>query len=622
MQLVDRHNRPYPFFMADSPTEHGGLRESTDQVASDTAVLIARQISALPQYQVLSELLPSKRLDLFLEKRINTSIFPVVRSLCAMEWYIQHGQRPNRAEIVWKGHRGLGQALQEVWPSDLISLKCGPAQETGAKIRSWAVGLRNRFRNVMGKGDPGYPEPATAVHQPATTIVAVHHVEGTDLERRSDLFWFPSSGIDPSRVMIYFDDIAAVPVKSRAQVIKRLESLGMRWTQLKSSATGRPGWSPNASRGTLLERWQNNNRGKSPSEALQRWLAAEAVAILTDVEYWLSFYKEFNVKIHIELGEGTYNSNAQCIAADMIGQIHVGRERSDSWGPGTLGHHPDHVYFVWNQRGALCAEVNRNRVDSAIISGFPHDSAWSSHTEPQKIKSALAAKGVSFVVALFDNGFWWGGVFSKSMMSRFYIAFLDWVINDPRVGVITKSKKPVVLDDLPELKHMMEQAVATGRWINLDDVTGRLPSDASRAADVSVGIGISSAVTEAVAAGSRGVHCDLTGVHNHPFYQWGYEKVIFDDLDRMMAAFKIYKTDHSELPAFGDFSNHMKEVDPYADGRSGERAGTYLRWLLESTDQGNDRESALRQADKKFSQRWGKDSVIHTYDELMPDTIS
>ena len=136
----------------------------------------------------------------------------------------------------------------------------------------------------------------------------------------------------------------------------------------------------------------------------------------------------------------------------------------------------------------------------------------------------------------------------------------------------------MILGQLPEIGGLMEKAEMTGRWMNLTNVFGRSPSDASQVADMSVGIGISSAVTEAVAAGGRGIHLDLTRQRSFPFYQWGYEKVVFDDVESMMAALRRYKADPNREPELGDFSQRMDQIDPFCDGRAGERVGTYIRW--------------------------------------------
>ena len=112
---------------------------------------------------------------------------------------------------------------------------------------------------------------------------------------------------------------------------------------------------------------------------------------------------------------------------------------------------------------------------------------------------------------------------------------------------------------MPELRELMAKAEATGRWINLTEVHGRMPSDASRAADMSVGIGISTAANEAVAAGGRAVHCDFPAMREHPFYKLGYEKVVFDDLERMMASLRRYLADPASEAGLGDFSPFIEQ---------------------------------------------------------------
>lgn len=612
--LVTSQPQPYPFYLADLPTEEGGLRELSAKVASETAVELAQKISALSQYQALTTVLPSERVALFFEKRIAGVIFPVIRSLCVMELFIQRGHPPDRREVVWINHHNLGPALREVWPSDQISLRLGAPQTLRAGLRLRASEARNRLYGLMARRNGSKPVRASLdIQRVRGSMVAVHYVEGIDLSRRSDLFWFPRSSIDPGRVLVYFDGVSRMHSEPLNVVLQRLAELGMNWVYLGEQSEKKAGQAHGRKIGDRLSpanQWKRQLAGTKPTTPLERWVMDQALFLLQEVEHWLSFYQEFNVKVHVDTDEAGFKALAQSIAFDMTDGIHVGRQRSDSWGVESPGRHPDHVYFAWNRRGVSWAQENRNRIDSAILTGFPHDGTWGSLASTQRVRTELAANGANLVVALFDNAFWWGGSLSETIMRRFYSAFLQWVMEDPQVGVITKSKNPRVLENLPEIQDLMAKAKATGRWINLTNVFLRLPSDASRVADISVGIGISSALTEAVAAGCRGVHCDLSPKRSHPFYQWGYEKVIFDDLERMMAAFKRYKADPASEPELGDFSNKMEQVDPFQDGRAGERAGTYIRWLLEAFDQGKDRDSAMRQANEEYAADWGADKVV------------
>ena len=150
----------------------------------------------------------------------------------------------------------------------------------------------------------------------------------------------------------------------------------------------------------------------------------------------------------------------------------------------------------------------------------------------------------------------------------------------------------------------------TGRCLVLAESLGRLASDAAHPADIAVGIGISSAVIEAVIAGCKGIHYDVSGLQSHTFYKWGYKKVIFDDIDKMMVSLKRYKENPNNEPELGDWSLHLDELDPFRDGRGGERIGTYIHWLLEVFNKGGSRDEAIQYANKLYSEQWGGDKII------------
>ena len=612
IRLASDESRPYGFFLADMPTEEGGLKAHSDRINAETTVALTQRILDLPQYKALCRVLPSERVAFFFEKRIHANIFPAIRSLCATEWFIQHGQSQDRPEVLWHDHRNLGPALQQVWPSIRVPLLLGAARTLPTRLRRRAGSIRRGLYRLLSQHlDSRAVVPASDVGSSDQPKIAVHFVDGLDLARRSDLFWYPRSNIDPGRILVYFDALSLGRLSSVEPVLQTLRQLGMNWVHLDERAGRKAGQAQGRKTGrrkSLLDIWRRELVGLKPRSPLERWFENEATLLLGEVERWLSFYNDFNVKVHVEVDESGHAALAQSIALDLIDGVHIGTERSDSLGG--PGRHPNHAYFPWNQRGAFYAQVARNPIDFVIISGFPHDEGWRNTASTEELRDQLAARGASFVVAFFDSNFWWGGGLSKIIMESFYKSFLQWVLEDPQAGIITKSKRPAVLEGLPAIRELMAKAEATGRWINLTNVTGRLPSDASRVADISVGIGISSAITEAVAAGARGVHCDLSPNRSHPFYQWGYEKVVFDDLDRMMEAFKRHKAGDARQADLGDWSNNMDQADPYHDGKAGERVGTYLRWLLEAFDEGKDRTNSLEQASERYAASWGDDKVI------------
>ena len=605
--------------LADMPADDGSsLRWEIDPLAMSLTLGMMEGISETPTYKLLATILPADKVALYFEKLLRDEIHPVIRALNIAQWHCGKSAVESKHEVVWDGHKGLGPLLQTLWPAATVPLKLGKTWKPNFNARPVAGRLYRKLRQMLRRrlratSADGAPRPS----EDSNINVAVHYVEGLNQTRRNDLFWHDATQAGPKRLVVYFDldnvDIAAGAKSIGDSVVQQIENWGMNWVCLDDGLLERNGglvWTTKPGDGYLLAEFEERKRGSA--DPMERWISKAAEWLVREVDYWVAFYRSYNVKIHVDVAAGKSKHIAQSIALDLTGGVRVGWQRSEfPMAEGNmLAHHPSHVFFVWNTRGVSGAKRNRNRIDATIISGFPWDGRWRYDAEPREIRAHLTANGADFVTAFFDNTPWWGGILSRPMMLGFYRSFLEWVLADPTVAVISKSKKPGVLKELPEIQGLMDQAEATNRWVNLTDSYGRLPSDASRAADMSVGISISSSVVEAVAAGGKGIHCDLPAMRSHPFYEWGYEKVVFDNLDRLMPALKRYKADPTSEPELGDFSNRMEQVDPFHDGRGGERIGHYISYLLGAFDSGHNRDNAIRQANEQYAQMWGADKVI------------
>ncbi|MBU1627963.1 hypothetical protein KKB18_11400, partial [bacterium] len=438
--------------------------------------------------------------------------------------------------------------------------------------------------------------------------IAVQFTEGLDLARRSDLVWFPKSQIDPSRVIIYFDGSFSRPVTS--ETLEKIEELGMNWICLNKdliAVKNVPIWDcPAQQKNAALELLDI-----TPTNAIEKWIYQQSCELVKEVAYWAAFYKDFNIKLNLVVGEGDLKYIAQSIAFDYCDTndgFLVGKQRSDLFLPveDLLAHHTNDIFFTWSSRSRKYLPPNLNKIKSNVVVGYPYDLAFKNRCKDGKnTQNDIRAKGAKFIVALFDNMHGPHLQFSSKMMEKFYNVFLDWLFEDEEVGLIIKSKKPLALNLLPEILQTLTKAESTGRCVRLKNEAGRLPSDASEISDVAVGIGISTSVVEAAIAGHRSMHCDLTCLWSHEYYLWGYERIIFDDIDRMMKAIKAYKKDKRSNPTLGDWGPFLDQLDPFRDGCAGERMGTYLRWLLEGFDQNRESEAILLAANEQYVQKWG-----------------
>jgi hypothetical protein len=441
-------------------------------------------------------------------------------------------------------------------------------------------------------------------------VIACHYVEGIDPSRRNDLNWYKNSSAKPEDILIYFDEVSVI-VSGRAAcagVIRQIEAMGFKWVALKKGVTenldDKHYWAPPA----LPPGWLVNRKAINPVE---RWIIDSGNDLLRKVHYWSSFHTAFNIGIHHTPEEATVQNIAQAIAFDIDRDrpgLLVGKQRSELYMPSSffVGYYPKHVFFLWNRRIADYFKPNHNRIDRFIVAGYPNDVL-----QGFKDKTAdLRARGAKFVIALLDSGHGPETEYSSAAMAGFYKTFLEWAIKDQEIGLVIKPKKPEFVDSLHSIRPLLEESLRTSRAIMVENTRGRLPSEASIGADISVGIGISSAVLETVITGRRGVLYDKLRLSGHEFYKWGREKVIFDNLERMCRAIKDYKENPVDKPELGDWSAHIGDVDAFCDGKGGERMGRYMSWLLEGLKSGKNRDDALRHADRLYSEQWGEDKII------------
>jgi hypothetical protein len=346
-------------------------------------------------------------------------------------------------------------------------------------------------------------------------------------------------------------------------------------------------------------------------DTLERWVLKAGNELIAQVHYWRAFHRAFGVRVHYITEQGRAVNIAQSIACDVEKErpcVFISRQRSEIYHPNIcyIGFHPLHVFFVWNQRVHAYVKANYEKIKTLVVTGYPYNILRPTRENADLLRS----RGAKFVIALLDNVYGPHTAYSREKMTGFYREFLRWVIEDGTVGLVIKPKKPHFFNDLVEIRCLFNAAQETGRCIKLERELGRFPSDAAAGADMAVGAGIASAVMESVISGCRGVHYDMWNRTFHEFYQWGYERLIFNDLERLVAALKRYKQDPASEPGLGDWSGHLDELDPFRDGRGGERVGAYMRWLLESLDLGKDRDEAIQYANGRYAETWGADKVI------------
>jgi hypothetical protein len=585
---------------------------------------ISNEIALTPLFKEIEKKLPSEKVLLYFQSVIRDELRPFIYYAVTIQWLKRNNRYlPSKASVIKIPRFGIFTLLEKYWdikdvPLHSISalffnLVYNPLFKT--RIKSHVEKYAQAIGRIFGQLD----KKRSLLKTPHLYgIIACHYNEGIDLSRRNDLSWFLKSQINPERVLFYFDHIYSTPPSGmmgklvKKDIIRWIEKQGFKWVALEKNVIEGQGssyWmSPRPPKDFLIDKNIAKNR-------LERWVTNIGNRLFERVYYWRSFYDEFNIKLNYIPEEGFSDNVAQAIAFDIDKEkpgLLIGKQRSESYPllSSCIGFHPKHVFFVWNHRAEHYLKENHDKIKMLVISGYPYRIIDTSKTSHQDMVHQLRSQGAKFIIALFDSTYTPHSPVSKNEILQFYQAFLQWALEDASIGLIIKSKKPYVIENLHSLHTLLNKVMMTKRCVIVEDVLNRLPSESLARADIAIGIGISSAIIEAAIAGSRGIHYDTTRCKEYEFYRWGRGLVIFNELDKLMFTLKRYKENSRNEPRLGDWSDHISELDPFNDKKGGERMGEYMGWLLESFDKEADQDEAICYANKHYIEKWGEDKVI------------
>ena len=198
----------------------------------------------------------------------------------------------------------------------------------------------------------------------------------------------------------------------------------------------------------------------------------------------------------------------------------------------------------------------------------------------------------------------------SKVMTKFINSFLEWILKDQELGIIIKSKKPGLLQMLPDLEKNLNLAKKTGRCKIFSEL-GLESKKFSNIVDFSIGISadIPSSVIQIAINGQKSIIYDFSNFKTleKELYRWGENKVIFDNLETLITKLKNFKTYNEKN--FGDWTNNIKYYDSFCDGKGGERIGDYVVDLKFYFDKGHSLNETILYASANYEKKWGKEMV-------------
>jgi len=440
--------------------------------------------------------------------------------------------------------------------------------------------------------------------------IAVQYTQGADLDRLSDLFWFPVSGLSGNQVLVYFNR-KRFPISEAA--VRQLDGLGLNWMSVSD-------WSPRGgSAGYLRDLLKVCHRSirlalLAPFVRLYPggWQWRAALNLERRVSYWSAFLRDNGVAAHLHHVANTPTAIPMVFAAENAGAIDFGYQWSASEFARRIRSRTSasHVYFAWGDVFVSLMRDNGLLPDVYLVGGDVFGQFGIRTTgHSLQTRTRLLDSGCEYVICLFDGGFHIGIHQTPKLMTDFYETVLQWALDDRKLGFSIKPKGSGY-EGLPGVKPLIDELISRGQCIVEDP--GVTSFEAALAADIVVGVGINTAVIEAALAGVPAVHFDLPEmVSVYPGMEHGAGRFVFNNAAELFAAVETHRESGGKT-AVGDHGEWLKSVDPFQDGGAAQRMGTYLRWYLESIEAGQSSTQAVAEATERYSREVGPQYVFHS----------
>ena len=177
------------------------LRYSAHELAFDAASRALDLIRSNKIHSILVSKIPQKYVDLYYQKMIYEAFLPLAHQLV-----IYHHDKQSSGKVpvntINANNFPSSELLEKIWPQNEIC---------------FSISLSNRFQTYVKKGIKDllinnrrltnllYPSIFHTESHGETKKIAINFVEGFDPNKRSDIYWFENSGIDPGSLIVYYE---------------------------------------------------------------------------------------------------------------------------------------------------------------------------------------------------------------------------------------------------------------------------------------------------------------------------------------------------------------------------------------------------------------------------------
>lgn len=461
-----------------------------------------------------------------------------------------------------------------------------------------------------------FPKPARNDLAGQATRVGVLLLDSIDPRRRCNASWYWSTEFRRNDVVfLIWDHLTSecIPQEVISSVREAGGTIYRQGTRMAKTHPGVPRWRASAygrSRFVIarLAALVSHIGLRSAFRAGFLWHLSATIRLIVKASWWYDFFKRNEIKIFVEVEEGT-DAATRALAMKALGGVVVVEQRSSEYDHFQFFAERYADLFLYSGVHDLRQTVDLSNKQSVALTGFPSSTmALSRLPSIDNLRSHF--KKDLPVITFVDEA---GSIYGFSEVKRAYRAILEDLDTSGGFSLLVKSKRLSVFRAATSgLESQIRRLLADGKLTLFDP-----------ACPVAVPFSISDAVVtlpstamfEAIHLGCRTAILNPYRTMRNLFYSHGFAgTVVFEDPENLLRQLRGFLSGSADT--FGDCSTFLCEIDPYGDRDGVSRTARLMDVLRDAFRDTPSVQEAIHQTLSNYGRDWG-DGVAGSGEDLI-----
>ncbi len=441
------------------------------------------------------------------------------------------------------------------------------------------------------------------------SLIAVNYIEGIQDGKKSDIYFMNNSELNNNDLLIYFESKYLMNRFNSSQfhIINYLKKNKINYIKIwkyKKKFTLKE-----------IDNLLNFISIYKSNDYFGEFLKIILKDFLKKINFWYSFFYQFNIKIHFDATETGDDVIAKQIALEKVDGLSVGKLRSYIWGnpPYFIGFYPNDIFFTWGKHSESQLLKSFNPINKIFQVGniYPKTDQIKVN-ELNNINKYFLNNDIKFKILLLDTNYNLNNskdtqyhFIDEEFIVNFYYKFLKLTEQNPEIGLIIKSKRNQELDILIKRNNRIKGLKNNANCYIIPDPFQKIVTHYSNLCNICVGlssIAFPSALLECAINNKRSIFLDYGNIAQFEFelIKNIKQNIIFNDLNKMIKNIIEFKNNSIDYKDLGDWSDILNKIDQFKDNNGSSRASKIISVIHNLFNEGNSKMYILNKISQNF----------------------